>query len=433
MIHCSDSGIVDVAENSISVPGNESPDNRPTEVIGTQDSYDGTKNLDEMAEEILNSEQKGNDVEEPPLTQKQIDTEESTITPIMVVGAYLNSCDNSKLGAVLCSINADFLDVELDELDMEIIDVNGIQVSQENYTLTIVELAGVLYLEVLTSSTVKSVSTTVNRKVKNCNFIEGSGIWVFVPGDSVYNTGNFCVMKYEAKIGPAGPISLPQDTPWVNISQLDAIAQCDLLGEGYHLITNEEWMTIGSNIVHVASNWSNGVIGSGQLKVGHTDENPANACAADVLDSSEYVEGSCVGSSSGIFTQGRTNTLSNGEVIWDFAGNTWEWVDYFNDEDKPYPNSGILDNNWYEYTYPIIGSTTMPLSALLPQIAIENSWNSSQSVGFYRPAANGEGGALLRGGFFRRTDNSGLFSAAFNNLPTSSNSVMGFRCVLALE
>ena len=75
----------------------------------------------------------------------------------------------------------------------------------------------------------------------------------------------------------------------------------------------------------------------------------------------------------------------------------------------------------------------MPLSALLPQIAIENSWNSSQSVGFYRPAANGEGGALLRGGFFRRTDNSGLFSAAFNNLPTSSNSVMGFRCVLALE
>ena len=79
--------------------------------------------------------------------------------------------------------------------------------------------------------------------------------YVFVYGNpAIPGSKDFCVMKYEAKIKgqengnqPYNPAfvaeSRPTGTPWVNISQTDAITEAAALGGGSHLITETEWMT----------------------------------------------------------------------------------------------------------------------------------------------------------------------------------------------
>jgi hypothetical protein len=43
------------------------------------------------------------------------------------------------------------------------------------------------------------------------------------------------------------------------MNQSEAIAACKSLGQGYHLVTNNEWMTIARNIESQGENWSTGV------------------------------------------------------------------------------------------------------------------------------------------------------------------------------
>ena len=99
----------------------------------------------------------------------------------------------------------------------------------------------------------------------SCSSIGTAGTWVRVPGDSNYGTNDFCVMKYEAKDNLGVPVSEAAGEPWANINQLDAITECASIGSGYHLITNDEWMTVTTNAAAVGSNWSSGSVGTGTL------------------------------------------------------------------------------------------------------------------------------------------------------------------------
>jgi prepilin-type N-terminal cleavage/methylation domain-containing protein len=123
-----------------------------------------------------------------------------------------------------------------------------------------------------------------------------------VPGSSTYGTSNFCVMKYEAKIQGNDngnqtysssfiPESRPTGTPWVNISQTNAIAEAQTVPgcTGCHLINEAEWMTIAQNVLSVASNWSGGAVGSGYIYSGHNDNAPGSALAADTSDTNGYI------------------------------------------------------------------------------------------------------------------------------------------------
>ena len=253
------------------------------------------------------------------------------------------------------------------------------------------------------------------------------GTWILVPGDPDYGTNDFCVMKYEAKNNSGVPTSTAADIPWVSINQQDSATECASLGKGYHLITNDEWMTIATNVAEQATNWEGEVVGTNEMARGHSDNNPANACAADASDSNAYVETDCTGSASGTFNQRRTHTLSNGEVIWDLAGNVWEWTSYFNDKEKPTP----VGNAWDEFT-DLTGTTTMPLTDLIPQVAIDNSWNSIKSIGQYYPGNDVSGGALLRGGRMDYTNFAGVFTARLYDSPIYEDSGIGFRCVVTV-
>lgn len=277
-----------------------------------------------------------------------------------------------------------------------------------------------------------------------CETITVGGAWVLVPGDPAFETGDFCIMKYEAKcpeadgrncepfIGLTNPTSMPDNTPWVNISQDDARAQCAALGVGFRLISNPEWMTISANASSIPGNWSGGAVGAGTLNRGHTDSLPASMCQANSNDANAYVNTTCDGEPTGSeFSQKRTHQLSNGETVWDIPGNAREWIDYNSPNDKPSPQlEGGIE-------YPLVaGNATIPKSHMVPTNEIspfwDDAWNSQQGIGMYFPGAQDMGGALERGGNFQSDFRAGFFSMGLQGLGDSINTSIGFRCTIAV-
>lgn len=223
--------------------------------------------------------------------------------------------------------------------------------------------------------------------------------YIWVPGATKFGTlPGFCVMKYEASSGGGSTAtSDAANNPWVSISQETSRAECLELGTGYHLINDKEWMTIAENIANTTINDMDDDAGL-QLATGHSDtkdfgnvanaiasvagadpvvsgctltstmENSANAYDDGVceirgnggdgsLDADEkgYYDTGDVWSATGYVSGGenksqlRTHVLSNGNVIWDIAGNVWEWTDALAIQNDV-PKDASPAAEWLEYT-----------------------------------------------------------------------------------
>jgi hypothetical protein len=252
--------------------------------------------------------------------------------------------------------------------------------------------------------------------------------YIKVPGNSLYQTKDFCVMKYEAKTGSATVAATTEaaGTPTVNITQTNAISACNANNTGgatgYGLINNREWMTIARNIEAQSVNWTGGAVGSGGLWRGHSDVSPYNALAANTNDSLGY-EGTGNTSPS---IEKRTHSLSNGEVIWDLSGNVWEWTsDTIQGQDKPNNSSGNL---WQEWT-DISNFGTLSYDLTRPS---NPAWNTAQNMGQYQ-AGTVTGTTtfpFLRGGNWAISTSAGVFALNLNNTPAYTGSGIGFRCVV---
>lgn len=214
--------------------------------------------------------------------------------------------------------------------------------------------------------------------------------WVKVPGNTLYNTRTFCVMQYEAKIkgqdkgnqtysASYEPESRPGGTPWVNITQPNAKNECQSIGA--HLVTEDEWLTIVRNIELQPTNWSSGQIGSGYIPRGNS-----NGSAA--MDGTDHLTG----------INQRNLVLSNGAIIWDIAGNVWEWTDAtILGRDQPTGSSTPQTFGWYEYSN-LLTYGVLPPERLLP---LNPSWNANQGYGrIYSSGApnNSNTYVFLRGG-----------------------------------
>jgi hypothetical protein len=284
-------------------------------------------------------------------------------------------------------------------------------------------------------------SSLPTRTVNTSLFCQGlaGGSWVPVPGDATYGTSDFCVQKFEAKDVGGLPTSQAAFSPWVNISQTSSITACRSLGPSYDLISNAEWLTIGANIAQVGANWSSGTVGVGSINRGHSDNNPASACAASSDDTLAWVQTDCTPKNSGgdVWNQKRTHTLSTGAIIWDLAGNIWDWTDFVIPDinTKPFVSTdGTPVSAWREFTALDSGLTSMTRGQLTPISALKLFWNdawttSAYGIGLYVSGPNGSGGALLRGAPWMDGAASGLFAAGIHWNSSTTAPYIGLRCV----
>jgi len=145
--------------------------------------------------------------------------------------------------------------------------------------------------------------------------------YILVPPLAPYTSQEFCVMKYEAKAdGNKKAISQASEKPWVHVNRATSISECQSLGPGYGLISNDQWQTIARNIAGVAINWSGNKVGSGELNRGSSDSASADGSISTGKPTPE------ADIKEPWHSQKRTHTLSNGNIIWDLAGNVAEWV-----------------------------------------------------------------------------------------------------------
>lgn len=260
--------------------------------------------------------------------------------------------------------------------------------------------------------------------------------YVKVPGSAIAQ--EFCVAKYEMKLqGVADPWTPFRDDlinlgnsplfdragtprssaaglPWAGLSRDAAIARCQALGAGYDLISNDRWQAVARNIASVGSNWSGGSAGSGDLNRGHSEGAPSAPLAAgdDAQPCVGYEDGrTCSGSSWHV--NRRTHTLSNGEVVWDLAGNLMEWIK----EDLTVTESGYV----FE-----VGA---PTQALFGPGA---SFADHRNLGFI---FSGGPSVAIRGGLYEwdSAEYTGLFATDLGGRNIAANDgqdpTVGFRCV----
>ena len=261
------------------------------------------------------------------------------------------------------------------------------------------------------NATLVGISSSSNTL--NCSNLTG-GSWILVPGNPELGTKDFCVMKYEAKQVNGLPKSQAANSPWVNIKQYEAYDACHNLGLGYHLITDEEWVTIARNAENTDASWTGGSVGSGMMFRGNVGTN----------DDAPYDGADPEASSDGVNDKGKL-TLSNGEIIWDFSGNVWEWTQGQLNTDGSDLNQGEQDWNEWDIIY---GNLKLG--------PYHHSYNATKGVG--RVYTDNDGAypagdehAFLRGGRWNNGAGAGAFALYLSDAPSNSHSSVGFRCSYA--
>ena len=231
-------------------------------------------------------------------------------------------------------------------------------------------------------------------------------------------------MKYEAKNdGSNNAVSTASGSPWVSINWNDAKTKAAAIGSGYHLITEAEWMTIAANVLSVGSNWQSGTVGSGSTYRGHSDNSPANALAASTNDSDGY---NGTGNTTG--EQRRTMTLTNGEVIWDLAGNVWEWTDQTITGNQPGlpTDTGFSWREWNNSSLFMngLGQLSRPESIS----AAAKNWSSGNNIGQLNSyVGDTSGRAFRRGGNWYNSGNAGVTALYLGYAPSNTGTYIGWR------
>jgi len=117
-------------------------------------------------------------------------------------------------------------------------------------------------------------------------------------------------------------VSQQWNSPIAEITQLEAILECKAIWPWYHLITNNEWMSIARNIEQQWINWSSWQVWSWYIYKWCLWNISTNSPLSNIWGTITW-DTSCVWEKNKL-------TLSNSEQIWDLAWNAWELVNKAN-------------------------------------------------------------------------------------------------------
>ena len=251
-------------------------------------------------------------------------------------------------------------------------------------------------------------------------------------------SSSFCVAQFEMRcVGTSCPTGTPgtnavassqaAGVPWATIRRPNSKTACTNLNaingftNNYDLISNPEWMTIAYEIEKTAANWSSGTVGTGMLNRGHSD---SSAGVLGITDQSNPYIGT--GNNSGQapgsgWEQKRTHTLSNGQVIWDFAGNTMEWINW--------SLGGVLTSapSCTGGELPGVSCAGYAAADYLPDNpAGAANYNSTKGLG---TIFGGSGIAPNRGGVYNAGAGTGVFALRLDYSDINNFAWVGFRCV----
>jgi len=281
-------------------------------------------------------------------------------------------------------------------------------------------------------------------------------------------------------------------TPWIGLTMEQAKEACQALGEGYSLITNEEWMTIAHDMERNPKNWSdhqthekgrsnaklnignvcrygprgnggridkgrnNPYYGEGALPASEDDDNGVFGYKAYTCGNWGKIEAPTL-DKNGWNLYRRTHYLTNGEVIWDFAGNVWSWTDYYIEKSK---DRCRIDSHYDECYLEINACNTFSdvmlpshIQSRNPAIAdrslytgskyypkgedkygfVVNETTNRNGLGRYHPTTRDTtAGVGMRGTSYMHGDAmGGIYSLAMGYGPNPSHveCEVGFRCV----
>lgn len=359
------------------------------------------------------------------------------ITPLSFV--------NNGAPAVTCDIDPALptgLDIREVADTCEIFGTPTVAFSRTTHTVTAVAVDG-------SKDTVTiSIEVTADSNVRACP----TG-YIPVPEYTDSDTGTvaaFCVMKYEAKNVGGVATSQAASTPWAGIQRGATSSTADsawkackdiaVAGYDFDLISNAQWQSLARQIerYEVAgsyANWQNhSISGSNSLNRGNSDS--GETLAADGDDAN-----GCFGTATPIDCNNawhmhkRTHSLPNGEVIWDLAGNVFEWVR--DNSNFGYYVDPASQFYWFEFSASMgiaclapgcTGPQGLPKAAFGPYgdyTGKPSNPFSAYGLGLYY---GDYGGALIRGDRYDSNEDVGVFSILFLS-PSSTHAGYGFRCV----
>ena len=258
--------------------------------------------------------------------------------------------------------------------------------------------------------------------------------FVAVPFLAGYTSTSFCVAKYEMKRDSAtgAAVSEASGIPWTRVFRQSAITKCQEMGSGHDLITNDEWQTLARNIEGVASNWGEGTVGSASgLNQGHSDSVPSQTLAAGQDNDPCFgTEETAACDNTHWHLQRRTHTFSNGEVIWDLAGNVWEMLK--DDNSTSYgseSNISQITEVSHSTTHALSGGTTTTSRSAKAQFGPFGDYANIQGLhyGLGYGRINSNQGMVLRGGYWRNI-RAGVFTTSLASPSIVLGSNNGFRC-----